>query len=59
MTALMHPSPLLDQVALCFPDAFSGGQDGTIRRWCLTTGSCLQLLLAHQDAVRREVELSR
>ena len=40
------------EVALCYPNAFSGGQDGTIRRWCLVTSSCLQVLLAHQDAVR-------
>lgn len=39
-------------VALSYPFAFSGGQDGSIRRWCLASESCLHVLQGHHDAVR-------
>ena len=54
----LHPSWLcchatcLTQVAMSFPDAFSSGQDGLVRRWSLQDSCCLQEFQAHQDAVR-------
>ena len=40
------------EVSMSFPDAFSSGQDGTLRRWSLTEGRCLQEFQSHGDAVR-------
>lgn len=40
------------EVSMSFPDAFSSGQDGTLRRWSLTDGRCLQEFQSHGDAVR-------
>ena len=54
----LHPSwrcchaICLTQVAMSFPDAFSSGQDGLVRRWSLQDSCCLQEFQAHQDAVR-------
>ena len=46
----------LTQVAMSFPDAFSSGQDGLVRRWSLQDSCCLQEFQAHQDAVRCPAE---
>ena len=52
LTQSLSSSSKHAEVSMSFPDAFSSGQDGALRRWSLTDGRCLQEFQSHGDAVR-------